>query len=206
MCEKKCGCQGICATSPATNIKLSNSTLARRAWRIISSETSIPTTRPWGTSFANRRDSQPEPQPTSRMLFVGASCIFSRTGSVMGRWSCPIPSPRPASAHPLNSSRNKLDCVVSGMPLSFPSQRGNCWRAAILPSPNPAPKKNKTTQDDANNSSNTAKAFCDENRGCPILRFFPDKESAEQDAAPEQQPASQRRIVREVFSEPREAL
>src|SRR5260370_26323183 len=106
MVEKKCSCQGICVTSPATNSKLSKSTLLRRAWRIISSEMSIPTTRPSGTNFAKRRDSHPAPQPTSRTLSVGASCIFSSTGSVMGRWSCSIPSPRPASAQRLNSSRS----------------------------------------------------------------------------------------------------
>src|SRR5713226_8350480 len=66
---------------------------------------SIPTTRPSGTNFDSRRESQPAPHPMSRTLSVGARRIFSSTGSVMGRWSCSIPSPRPASAQRLNSSR-----------------------------------------------------------------------------------------------------
>src|SRR5713226_690031 len=76
---------------------------------------SIPTTRPSGTSFDSRRDSQPAPHPTSRTLSVGASCIFSSTGSVMGRCSCSIPSPRPASAQRLNSSRRESLEVISGI-------------------------------------------------------------------------------------------
>src|SRR6266481_7047215 len=104
-CEKKCGCHGISATSPATNSKFPKSTLERRACRIISSEISIPTTRPSGTSFASRRESHPAPQPTSSTLSVAASRIFSSTGSVIGRWSCSISAPRPASAQRSNSSR-----------------------------------------------------------------------------------------------------
>src|SRR5437667_271478 len=78
---------------------------------------SIPTTRPSGTSFASRRESHPAPQPTSRTLSVGASRIFSSTGSVMGRCSCSIPSPRPASAQRLNSSRRESfesRCISEG--------------------------------------------------------------------------------------------
>src|SRR5712692_7968980 len=76
---------------------------------------SIPTTRPSVTIFASRRDSHPAPHPTSSTLSAGASRIFSSTGSVMGRWSCSIPSPRPASAQRLNSSRREDPELGEGM-------------------------------------------------------------------------------------------
>jgi len=63
--EKKFGCQGICANSPETTHQIFEvHAVRRRAWRIISSENPIPTTRLGGTNFASRRDSQPAPQPS----------------------------------------------------------------------------------------------------------------------------------------------
>jgi hypothetical protein len=81
------------------------SALVLRASRIISSEMSMPTTRPAGASFASLRESHPDPHPTSSTLSAARIHIFSSTGSTVGKWSRSIPSPRPASAHRLNSSR-----------------------------------------------------------------------------------------------------
>ena len=64
------------ATSPVTNRMLCWSTLVRRATRIISSEMSMPTTRPSGTSLLIRRVNQPDPHPTSSTLSVAWRPIF----------------------------------------------------------------------------------------------------------------------------------
>src|ERR1700683_55360 len=59
---------------------------------------SMPTTRPSGTRLARTRESQPAPQPTSRILSVGSICISPSAGLAMGQWSCSIESPLPAAA------------------------------------------------------------------------------------------------------------
>src|SRR2546429_5087341 len=46
---------------------------------------SIPTTRPCGTSFASRRESQPAPHPTSRTLSAGASRSEEHTSELQSR-------------------------------------------------------------------------------------------------------------------------
>src|ERR1700674_1400241 len=66
----------------------------------------MPTTRPSGTRCARMRESQPAPQPTSRILSVGAIRMSSRTGLVIGQCSCSMDSALPESAQRLNSSRN----------------------------------------------------------------------------------------------------
>src|ERR1700735_5429747 len=65
------------------------------------------------------RESQPAPQPTSRILSVGSICIRPSVGLAMGQWSCSIDSPLPASAQRLNSSRSAWS--VSGFATNGPS-------------------------------------------------------------------------------------
>src|SRR5580700_1335595 len=100
---------------------------------------SMPTTRPSGTPLARARESQPEPQPTSRIFSSGAICVSSRTGLVMGQCSCSIDSPLPASAQRLNSSRSCCRGFVSGMKFRSINSSRDCLRYAALGHGMPCP-------------------------------------------------------------------
>src|SRR3990167_6813527 len=126
---KKLSSQGMSSASPTTNIICARSTWRWRARRIISSATSMPTTCPWGALSARMPQSQPAPQPRSRILSVGAKRISASMPAAMAACSSPISSPRPASAQRLNSSRSRASAwsssssfIVSLLPLPARTQ------------------------------------------------------------------------------------